>query len=195
MIGLLGAAAAWILGFSIGILKKLVRPLNRWPILRGTLGGFILGLLGMALPLTLFAGSAGLVFVTENAAQIGAALLVVIILAKILATAGALSTGFIGGAIFPMFFVGGTLGTVVTLLFPAIPIALSVGCAMVAVTAGILPIPIAFGVYTILIVGLPITEAIPIFVAGFTTLFVMGGFGLYAKEPPPEKSAQDAGAL
>ena len=44
-------------------------------------------------------------------------------------------------------------------------------------------------VYTILIVGLPITEAIPIFVAGLTALFVMGGFGLYAKEPPPEKSA------
>ena len=191
VIGFLGAAAAWILGQSVGILKKWAMPLNRRPILRGSLAGFILGLLGMALPLTLFAGGQGLVYVTENAAQIGAALLVVIILAKILATAGALSTGFIGGAIFPMFFVGGTLGTVVTLLFPAIPIALSVGCAMVAVTAGILPIPIAFGVYTILIVGLPIVEAIPIFVAGLTALFVMGGFGLYAKEPPPEKSAQD----
>jgi H+/Cl- antiporter ClcA len=195
MIGLLGAAVALILGLSIGILKKLVMPLNRWPILRSTLAGLILGLLGMALPLTLFAGSSGLVFVTENAVQIGAALLVVIIFAKILATAGALSTGFIGGSIFPMFFVGGTLGTVVTLLFPDIPIALTVGCGMVAVTTGILPIPIAFAVYTILIVGLPITEAIPIFVAGLTALFVMGGFGLYAKEPPPEMSAQDAGAF
>jgi H+/Cl- antiporter ClcA len=195
MIGLLGAAVALILGLSIGILKKLVIPLNRWPILRSTLAGFILGLLGMALPLTLFQGSEGLVYVTENAVQIGAALLVVVIFAKILATAGALSTGFIGGSIFPMFFVGGTLGTVVTLLFPDIPIALTVGCGMVAVTTGILPIPIAFGVYTILIVGLPIIEAIPIFVAGLTALFVMGGFGLYAKEPPPEMSDQDAGAF
>jgi H+/Cl- antiporter ClcA len=188
MIGLLGAAVAWILGLSISILKKLVMPLNRWPILRSTLAGLMLGLLGMALPLTLFNGSDGLVYVTENAAQIGAALLVVIIFAKILATAGALSTGFIGGSIFPMFFVGGTLGTVVTLLFPGIPIALTVGCGMVAVTSGVLPIPIAFGIYTILIVGLPITEAIPVFVAGLTALFVMGGFGFYAKESPIEKS-------
>ena len=188
-IGLLGAATAWMLGRSIGLLRKWVVPLDRWPILRSTLAGLILGLLGMTLPLTLFAGSQGLVYVTENAAQIGVALLVVTIFAKILATAGALSTGFIGGSIFPMFMVGGTLGTVVTLLFPDIPIALTVGCGMVAVTAGILPIPIAFGIYTILIVGLPITEAIPIFVAGLTALFVMGGFGLYAKEPPPEKSA------
>jgi H+/Cl- antiporter ClcA len=190
LIGLLGAAVAWVLGLSLGILKKLVQPLNRWPILRSTLAGLMLGLLGMMLPLTLFAGSDGLVFVVENAAQIGAALLVVVIFAKILATAGALSTGFIGGSIFPMFFVGGTLGTVVTLFFPDIPIALTVGCGMVAVTSGILPIPIAFGIYTMLIVGLPITEAIPIFVAGMTALFVMGGFGLYAKAPPPDKYAE-----
>jgi H+/Cl- antiporter ClcA len=112
------------------------------------------------------------------------------IFAKILATAGALSTGFIGGTIFPMFFVGGTLGTVVTLIFPDIPIALTVGCGMVAVTSGILPIPISFGIYTMLIVGLPLTEAIPIFVAGITALFVMGGFGLYAKAPSPEKNVE-----
>jgi len=195
IIGLLGAGAAIILGQTIGILKKLIRPLNRWPISRCTLAGFMLGLLGMALPLTLFTGSNGLVLVTENAVQIGAALLVVVLFAKILATAGAISTGFIGGSIFPMFFVGGTLGTVVTLLFPNIPIALTVGCGMVAVTGGILPIPMAFGVYTVLIVGLPITEAIPLFVAGLTTLFVMGGFGLYAKESPIEMGDKDAQVL
>jgi H+/Cl- antiporter ClcA len=153
----------------------------------------MLGLLGMALPLTLFNGSESMVYVTENAAQIGVTLLVMSIFAKILATAGALSAGFIGGTIFPMYFVGSTLGTVVTLLFPDIPIALTVSCGMVAVTSGIIPIPIALGIYTILIAGLPITEAIPIFVAGFTSLFVMGGFGLYAKRPPPEKTAEDAG--
>jgi H+/Cl- antiporter ClcA len=191
LIGFIGAAVAWLLGFTISILKKLVRPLKRRPILRSTLGGFILGLLGLMLPLTLFAGSDGLVYVVENAVQIGAALLVVTIFAKILATAGALSTGFIGGTIFPMFFVGGTLGTVVTLLFPQIPIALAVGCGMVAVTSGILPIPISLGIYTMLIVGLPITEAIPIFVSGMTALFVMGGFGLYAKAPSPEKSTEE----
>jgi H+/Cl- antiporter ClcA len=195
LIGLLGAAVAWVLGLTIGILKKMVKPLNRRPILCSTLAGLILGLLGMRLPLTLFAGSDGLVYVVENAVQIGAVLLVVSIFAKILATAGALSTGFIGGTIFPMFFVGGTLGTVIILLFPDIPIALAVGCGMVAVTSGILPIPISFGIYTMLIVGLPITEAIPIFVAGMTALFVMGGFALYAKAPPPEKSSGDTDAF
>jgi H+/Cl- antiporter ClcA len=145
IIGLLGAAVAWILGQTIGFLKKLVMPLNRWPILRCTLAGLMLGVLGMVLPLTLFTGSNGLVFITENAVQLGAALLVVIIFAKILATAGALSTGFVGGAIFPMFFVGGTLGTVVTLLFPDIPIALTVGCGMVAGICGWFDVFVRYG--------------------------------------------------
>ena len=167
-------------------------PLGRQPILRNTLGGLLLGLLGWALPLTLFLGSDGLETVVDNAAQIGVALLVVYILAKILATAGALSFSFIGGPIFPLFFVGGTLGTVITLLFPQIPIALSVGCGMVAVTAGILPIPMALGIYTVLIVGLPITEAIPVFVAGLTSFLFMRGFGFLAGGSAPKKGTDDA---
>ena len=192
VIGLLGAVLALIFGLSMGMLKKLVMPLNKMPILRNTLAGFLLGLLAWALPLTLFLGSDGLEFVTDNAAQIGVALLLVYIFAKILATAGAMAASFIGGPIFPLFFVGGTLGTVLTLLFPDIPIALSVGCGMVAVTAGILPIPMALGIYTILIVGLPITEAIPIFVASLTSFLVMRGFGLLVKQPEKDKDAEDA---
>jgi H+/Cl- antiporter ClcA len=192
ILGILGAAMALIFGLTMGALKKLVMPLKHQPVLRNTLAGFLLGLLGWALPLTLFLGSDGLEVVTDNAAQIGVALLVVYILAKILATAGALATSFVGGPIFPLFFVGGTLGTVATLLFPEIPIALSVGCGMVAVTAGILPIPMALGIYTILIVGLPITEAIPVFVAALTSFLVIRGFGLL---PGPKKPAVKASEL
>jgi len=189
VLGLIGAALAVTFGLSMGALKRLVAPLNRQPILRNTLAGLLLGILGFALPLTLFLGSDGLVFVTDNAAELGVALLLVYVFAKILATAGAISTGFIGGPIFPLFFVGGTLGTVVTLLFPDIPIALAVGCLMVAVTAGILPIPISLGVYVILIVGLPITEAIPVLIAALTSFLVIKGFGLLTPKQPAKKPA------
>jgi H+/Cl- antiporter ClcA len=190
VLGILGAALAVTFGLSMKVLKRLAMPLNRLPILRNTLAGLLLGTLGFALPLTLFLGSDGLVFVTENAAELGIGLLLVYVFAKILATAGAISTGFIGGPIFPLFFVGGTLGTVVTLLFPDIPIALAVGCLMVAVTAGILPIPISLGVYVILIVGLPIIEAIPVLIAALTSFLVIKGFGLLspAKKPAAKKS-------
>ena len=100
----------------------------------------------MALPLTMFLGSEGLVIVTDNAAEMGLVLIVVLVFAKILATAGAISTGFIGGPIFPLFFVGGAAGTAINLIFPGIPATEAIPIILAAVVAhaltfglGILP--------------------------------------------------------
>lgn len=190
LLGALGAFLALVYALTRGLLTRVVRPLNKLPIVRNTLAGLLIGLLGFALPLTLFLGSDGLVTITENAVQIGAALLIVYVFAKILATAGALATGFIGGPIFPLFFVGGTAGTVVSLLFPQIPPALSVSCMMVAVTAGVLPIPLALGVFVVLITGVSLTEAVPLLLAAFVSFLIMKGFGLAA--PPKVKESQSA---
>lgn len=85
------------------------------------------------------------------------------------------------------------MGTVINLLFPEIPIALAVGCGMAAVTAGALPIPITMGIYTILIVGLPLTEAIPILIAAFTAFLIIRGFGLVAKTVKPKQTGENEG--
>jgi len=187
LLGVVGAALVLIYGLLTKLLKRLVEPLRRMPVLRSTLGGLLLGLLAWALPLTLFLGSEGLVVVTENAAELGVTLLIIYIFAKMLATAGALSTGFIGGPIFPMMFIGGTAGTVVNLLFPQIPLALSVGCMMAAVPAASLPIPITLGMLTMLIAGLSITDAIPVFVAAMVGFLVVQGLDLMKGEHPEKK--------
>jgi H+/Cl- antiporter ClcA len=186
ILGVLGAGLTMVYGLMRKGLNRLVLPLNRMPIVRSTLGGFLLGLLAMALPLTLFLGSGALVVVTENAAELGVTLLIIYVFAKMLATAGAQSTGFIGGPIFPMFFIGGTAGTVVHLLFPQIPIALTVSCMMAAVPAALLPIPVSLGLLTMLIAGLSILDAIPVFVAALVGFLVVQGFGLI-KPDQPEK--------
>ena len=74
------------------------------------------------------------------------------------------------------------MGTVISLLIPEVPPGLSIGALMAAVPSGILPVPIALGLYAFLIVGMPITEAIPIMVAGLTAFLIMKGFGLGAKK-------------
>jgi H+/Cl- antiporter ClcA len=184
VLGALGAVLTLIYGLTTKVLKRIAEPLNRMPIVRSTLGGLLLGLLGMALPLTLFLGSGGLVVVTDNAAELGVTLLTIYVFAKILATAGAQATGFIGGPIFPMFFIGGTAGTVIHLLFPQIPISLSVSTMMAAVPAALLPIPITLGLLTMLIAGLSITDGIPIFVAALVGFLVVQGLGLMKGEHP-----------
>ena len=98
------------------------------------------------------------------------------------------ASGFIGGPIFPLFFVGGTMGTVISLVIPQVPPGLAIGALMAAVPAGILPVPIALGMYAFLIVGMPITEAIPLLVAGLTSFLITKGFGIGQRkhEQPPE---------
>jgi H+/Cl- antiporter ClcA len=189
ILGVVGTVLAVIFALLLRLFKRLMAPLERQPELRSTLAGLLLGLLGMALPLTLFLGTNGLETVTSKGAQLGVTLLIVVLLAKIVALAGALAGGFIGGPIFPLLFVGGTAGVVINLIFPAIPLALCVGCMMVAVPGAILPIPISLSVIVLLITGIPVTEVVPIPIAALVAYLIVNGvLGLGGQEAGPEKS-------
>jgi len=195
LLSVVGAALALIYGLTLGTVKRLVAPLEKRPILRNTGAGLLLGLLGMALPLTMFLGSEGLEVVTENGAAMGLALVVILVFAKILATAGAISTGFIGGPIFPLFFVGGAAGTAVTLIFPGIPLGLAVGCTMAALTAAALPAPFMIAIVVLLVTGIPATEAIPIILAAMAAHAITFGLGILPRPQaaPAAAKAQAAG--
>lgn len=185
--GLVGTVLTVIFGVLLRTFKRLALPLAGRPILHSSLAGFLLGLLGFALPLTLFLGTDGLVTVTTQAAQLGVALLTVVLLAKLVALSGALAGGFIGGPIFPLLFVGGTAGVVINLLFPGIPLALCVSCMMAAVPGAILPIPLTLSVIVLLITGVTPTEVIPVPVAALTAYFVTHGLGLIGQDQPEQQ--------
>ncbi len=178
--GIIAVPVAIIFGLLLKLLGRLVAPLNSRPVIRGTVGGLLLGLLGMALPLTLFLGTDGLATTTHQAAEIGFGLLILFAFAKLLALSGALSFGFIGGPIFPLLFAGATLGSAVNLLFPQIPLGLAVGCMMVAVPAAIVPIPLALAVIGILVVGLSPMNSLPVILASLTSFSIAHGLGLFA---------------
>ena len=131
----------------------------------------------MALPLTMFLGSNGLVFVTDNGAAIGVTLIIALVFGKILATAGAISSGFIGGPIFPLLFAGGAAGTAVNLIFPTIPLGLAVGCMMAALTAAALPAPFMIAIVVLLVTGIPATEGIPVILAAVVAHALTFGLG------------------
>ena len=179
--GIIAVPVAIIFGLLLKLLGRLVAPLNSRPVIRGTVGGLLLGLLGMALPLTLFLGTDGLATTTQQAAEIGFGLLILFAFAKLLALSGALSFGFIGGPIFPLLFAGATLGSAVNLLFPQIPLGLAVGCMMVAVPAAIVPIPLALAVIGILVVGLSPMNSLPVILASLTSFSIAHGLGLFAE--------------
>src|SRR6185295_16425947 len=95
-------------------LFALVKP----EIVRTTLGGVVFGVVGVALPLTMFTGSDQLKTVLDGAGTLGVGLLVVLVIAKQCTFAVSQASGFIGGPIFPALFIGGTVGVLVHAVFP-----------------------------------------------------------------------------
>jgi len=156
-------------------MKRIVSPLDSKPVIRSTIGGLLLGLLAVAIPTTIGLGTTQMSVVTQQAATIGILLLLVFALAKIIALSGALNFGFIGGPIFPLLFIGSCIGSIVHLIFPQIPLALALGCMIVAVPAAIVPIPLALAAIGIIIVGVPFTDALPIFLSALVAFSITHG--------------------
>ena len=145
---------------------------------RGAVGGALVGLIALALPLTVGAGNDQLTTVIDESASIGIWLLLAVLVGKMLAMAVSLAAGFIGGNVLPMLFVGGTAGVVVHLMFPDIPYAIAVGCMLAAVPGATIKAPIGLTFIAVLAVGLgPLTAApviIAVATAYLTTSVVVG---------------------
>ena len=86
-----------------------------------------------------------------------------------LAMAISLATGFIGGNVLPMIFVGGTAGVVAHLMFPDIPDAIAVGSMLAAVPGATIKAPVGLTFIAVLAVGLGPLTAIPVFIAVATS--------------------------
>jgi len=186
----LGALAVPVALFFLILTKifsKIIAPLNKTPIIRGTLGGFLLGILAVALPITIGLGTIQMPIVTQQAAEIGVLLLIIFALAKLVALSSALNFGFIGGPIFPLLFVGTTLGALIHLLFPVIPLGLALGCMIVAVPAAIVPIPLALAAIGIVIIGVPFVDALPVFISALVAFAITHGLGLGENKKTTDK--------
>jgi len=158
--------------------------------------GFALGLVGFALPLTLFLGTEGLTQVTEDPRAIGIGVIAVSAIVKLIATSGALSFGFIGGPTFPLLFTGGAFGTVLYVAAPDVPEALAVTALMAALASAVIPAPFSLAVLTLLIGGAGATEAPPVFVAALVAFIVGRVIGARMhrgdRRPPPGRHGPPA---
>ncbi len=171
-LGVAGAVLGTLFKISALATRALAGPLRDRPIIRSTMVGFALGLVGFALPLTLFLGTEGLTQVTEDPRGIGIGVIVVSAIVKLIATSGALSFGFIGGPTFPLLFTGGAFGAVLFVAAPDVPEALAVSALMAAVASAVIPAPFSLAVLTLLIGGIGATEAPPVFVAALVAFIV-----------------------
>lgn len=141
-LALVGAGSGWLYLKFHQWIKNWIAPLEQKPVLRGTLGGFSLGLIALFLPMVLFSGQHLLNPMFEQAFQLGFWTLFLTGLARLFLTSLMLNTGWKGGQFLPIMFAGSALGLSVSVLFPVVPISVAVLGAMSALLAVVLPKPL-----------------------------------------------------
>jgi H+/Cl- antiporter ClcA len=176
-LGLAAGALALIVVVAIGAMRKLAAPLAKRSILRATIGGVIFGLVGVALPLTLFTGTDQLPTVIHGGATLGAGLLIAVVFAKILVFGVCEATGFIGGTFLVMLFIGGTAGTAAHVLIPGLPEGLAFATMFAALPAALVAAPFSLIVLTALTTQVGTLQIAPVAIAVITAYLAVSGTG------------------
>lgn len=168
--GLFGAALATLFVFLFRLLEHAAKPLEHKPILLGALGGICIGVIAGVYPQTLFFGEHQGAELLENGLQMGAIALLGLALAKMLAVGCTLHSGFRGGFIFPLFFIGAAAGLALSAIFPAIPAPLAALCTMAAVNVAVTKTPVSTTVILVTLSGL---ACLPLLLIASFTSFLL----------------------
>jgi H+/Cl- antiporter ClcA len=174
-LGLFAALLVTLLAAFMMLASRLFGRLKLPSIAKSTLGGVVFGLLGVALPLTMFSGSDQLKTVLTDAGTLGLGLLVAILIAKMLTFAVSQGSGFVGGPIFPSLFIGGTAGVLVHQVFPSVPLGLAFSCLLAAVPGSVAPAPFSMVLMAAFLTQVGALQTAPILIAVITAFLTMEG--------------------
>ncbi|PWB20832.1 voltage-gated chloride channel family protein [Flavobacterium sp. HTF] len=175
IIGLLSGFAALLFARSTHFWSSLFSKNIKYPPLRPFIGGIFLALAIAGLGFTKFSGLGVPVIVDSfsNANPWYDFLL------KILFTGFTLGAGFKGGEVTPLFFIGATLGSALSVIIP-MPIALLAGMGFVAVFSGATHTPVACTIMGLELFG--IQPGIFIAIACTIAYFSSGSVGIYKSQ-------------
>jgi H+/Cl- antiporter ClcA len=173
-LGLFAVLVVTLLAAFMVAAARLFGRLKAPAVVKSTLGGVIYGVVGVALPLTMFSGSDQLKTVIEDPASLGLGLLVAITIAKMLTFAVSQGSGFIGGPIFPSLFIGGTAGVLVHQVIPGVPLGLAFTCLLAAVPGALMPAPFSMVLMAAFLTQVGALQTAPILIAVVTAFLTTG---------------------
>jgi H+/Cl- antiporter ClcA len=171
LVGVIAGVIGIVFKVIFGIMNKAFGRLNRRPVGRAIIGGIIIGLIGSFLPLTLYSGQNELLQIIHNPAAFGIGILLVMMLLKMLLTSTSFATGFEGGPIFPLLFIGGTLGLALSEILTFIPQGVGVIAGMAGVACAVFPLPLTITLLLGLLGGQ--SDLLPVIAIGAVTGFIV----------------------
>ena len=172
----LGLFAALVVTLLAGFMMATARLFDRLKapaIAKSTLGGLVFGIVGVALPLTMFSGGDQLTTVLDDAGTLGLGLLAAILIAKMFTFAVSQGSGFVGGPIFPSLFIGGTAGVLVHEVIPDVPLGLAFTCLLAAVPGALAPAPFSMVLMAAFLTQVGALQTAPILIAVVTAFLTM----------------------
>jgi H+/Cl- antiporter ClcA len=171
LVGVIAGGIGIVYKLIFGIVQLVFTPLEKRPVRRAIIGGVVIGLIGSFLPLTLYSGQDQLLQIIHNPAAFGIGLLLLMMLVKTLLTSTSFTTGFEGGPIFPLIFVGGTLGLAISKILTFIPEGVAVTAGMAGVACAVFPLPLTMALLLGLLGGQP--DLLPPIVIGAVIGFLV----------------------
>ena len=174
-LGLFGALVATLTAGFMTLAWRLFGRLKIPAIAKSALGGLMFGLVGVALPLTMFSGGDQLAAVLKGARTLGLGLGIAILIGKMLAYAVSQGSGFVGGPIFPTLFIGGTAGVIVPQAIPGVPLGLAFSCLLPAVLGSLAAAPFAMVLLAALLTRVGALQTGPILIAVVTAFLGVQG--------------------
>ena len=171
LLGVIGALAAYVFILMFRAVASLSDRLASQKILLATLGGFLIGAIAYLFPQTLFFSELEVQsIIVDTGAELGIKLLLAIALFKMLAISCTVHSGFRGGFIFPLFFVGAALGLAISLVFPQIHPTIAMLCMMAAINVAVTKTPIATA---LILSALTNSATVPVIIIASFVSFVL----------------------
>jgi H+/Cl- antiporter ClcA len=171
LVGVIAGFAGLMFKVIFGFMHLIFGRLDKRPVARAVLGGLIIGAIGSFLPLTLYSGQNQLLQIIHNPAAFDIGLLLLMMLAKAFLTSTSFATGFEGGPVFPLLFIGGTMGLAISKILTFIPQGVGVTAGMAGVACAVFPIPLTIALLLGLLGGQP--DLLPVIVIGAVTGFII----------------------
>ncbi|MGB3786751.1 MAG: chloride channel protein [Phormidesmis sp.] len=172
ILGAIGAGVAVMFIYVFRFIGRILEPLEHNLVALATLGGLCIGLIAFFLPQTLFFSEEQIHTVIETGSTLGVTMLLVIAVAKMFAISFTLHSGFLGGFIFPLFFIGANVGLAIAIAVPQIHPTVGMVCLMAAVNVAVTKTPVSTSIILSVLSG---TTMLPVIVISSFTSFILTG--------------------
>jgi H+/Cl- antiporter ClcA len=166
--GVVGAAVGWLFIVVVRQLRRLFGRLSVPIYVKMGGGGLLLGLVAYYVPLSRYFGHEQLAELLEG--HFTVAFLLGLLAAKIVAIALTVTSGWRGGFIIPLFFVGATVGLLIHTVFPSQSLPLAMISCMAAINACATRTPISTAILLATLTGFQ--QPVPILFASLTGFFL-----------------------